>query len=60
MELLESSDREILVETYYYCSPLKETAAKLEITENAAKTRLFRARNRLKKILTERGIVYED
>ena len=60
MELLESSDREILVETYYYCRPLKETAAKLEITENAAKTRLFRARSRLKKILTERGIVYED
>lgn len=60
MELLENSDREILVETYYYCRPLKETAAKLEITENAAKTRLFRARSRLKKILTERGIVYED
>lgn len=60
MELLESSDREILTETYYYCRPLKETAAKQGITENAAKTRLFRARSRLKKILTERGIVYED
>lgn len=60
LEALENSDREILVETYYYCRPLKETAAKLEITENAAKTRLFRARSRLKKILTERGIVYED
>ena len=60
MELLESSDREILVETYYYCRPLKEIAEKLGITENAAKTRLFRARGRLKKILTERGIVYED
>lgn len=60
MELLESSDREILVETYYYCRPLKETAANLGITETAAKTRLFRARSRLKKILTERGIVYED
>lgn len=60
LEELENSDREILVETYYYCRPLKETAAKLEITENAAKTRLFRARSRLKKILTERGIVYED
>lgn len=60
LEELENSDREILVETYYYCRPLKETAAKLEITENAAKTRLFRARSRLKKILTKRGIVYED
>lgn len=60
LEELETSDRKILVETYYYCRPLKETAAKLEITENAAKTRLFRARSRLKKILTERGIVYED
>lgn len=60
LEELENSDREILVETYYYCRPLKEIAAKLEITENAAKTRLFRARSRLKKILTERGIVYED
>lgn len=56
---LEASDREILVGTYYYCRSLKETAAVLEITENAAKTRLFRARARLKKILTERGIVYE-
>lgn len=60
LEELENSDREILVDTYYYCRPLKETAAKLGITENAAKTRLFRARSRLKKILTERGIVYED
>lgn len=60
LEELEVSDREILVDTYYYCRPLKETAAKLEITETAAKTRLFRARNRLKKILTERGIAYED
>lgn len=59
LDELENSDREILVETYYYCRPLKETATKLEITANAAKTRLFRARSRLKKILTERGIVYE-
>lgn len=60
LEELESSDREILENTYYYCRPLKETAAKLHITEGAAKTRLFRARSRLKKILTERGFVYED
>lgn len=60
LEELENSDREILVDTYYYCRPLKETAARFEITENAAKTRLFRARSRLKKILTERGIVYEN
>lgn len=57
---MESSDRGILVSTYYYCRPLKETAAELQITEGAAKTRLFRARARLKKILTERGIAYED
>lgn len=57
---LESSDREILVGTYYYCRSVKETAEKLGITQEAAKTRLFRARARLKKILTERGIVYED
>lgn len=60
MDQLEDSDRKILVETYYYCHTLKETANELGITENAAKTRLFRARARLKKILTERGIVYED
>ena len=60
LEEMESSDREILVWTYYYCRTLKETAAELQITEGAAKTRLFRARSRLKKILTERGIVYED
>lgn len=60
LEEMESSDREILVGTYYYCRTLKETAKKLQITEGAAKTRLFRARSRLKKILTERGIVYED
>ena len=57
---LESSDREILVGTYYYCRSIKETAEKFGITQEAAKTRLFRARVRLKKILTERGIVYED
>lgn len=60
MGQLEDSDREILASTYYYCRTLKETAEELGITENAAKTRLFRARARLKKILTERGIVYED
>ena len=60
LEEMESSDREILVWTYYYCRTLKETAEELKITEGAAKTRLFRARSRLKKILTERGIVYED
>lgn len=57
---MEASDRGILVSTYYYCRSLKETAAELQITEGAAKTRLFRARARLKKILTERGIAYED
>lgn len=57
---MEVSDRDILVRTYYYCRTLKETAESLGITEGAAKTRLFRARSRLKKILTERGIVYED
>lgn len=57
---LESSDREILVGTYYYCRSLKETAADLGITEGAAKTRLFRARSRLKQILIKRGTVYED
>lgn len=57
---LEDPDRDILVRTYYYCKSLKETAGELGITEGAAKTRLFRARARLKKILTERGIVYED
>ena len=60
LEELEAPDREILVVTYYYCRSLKETAAELDITEGAAKTRLFRARERLKKILTERGIVYES
>lgn len=60
MDQLEDPDREILAGTYYYCRTLKETAKELGITENAAKTRLFRARARLKKILTERGIVYED
>ncbi|MCM1023622.1 MAG: sigma-70 family RNA polymerase sigma factor [Prevotella sp.] len=57
---LDGSDRDILVGTYYYCRSVKETAEKLGITQEAAKTRLFRARARLKKILTERGIVYED
>ena len=57
---MEAPDRDILVGTYYYCRSLKETAAELGITEGAAKTRLFRARERLKKILTERGIVYEN
>lgn len=57
---MERSDRDILVNTYYYCHSLKEIAAEWEITEGAAKTRLFRARSRLKKILMKRGIVYED
>ncbi len=60
LEAMEPSDRKILTDVYYYCRSVREVAEEAGISETAAKTRLFRARGRLKKILTERGFVYEN
>ncbi len=57
---MDTDDKMLLIQTYYYCRPLSETAITLGITECAAKTRLFRARKKLKNILEERGITNEN
>ncbi len=48
---LAGNDREIILLFYYQGLSLKEIAAALGISENAANQRLYRARKRLKKIL---------
>ncbi|MBP1546271.1 MAG: sigma-70 family RNA polymerase sigma factor [Oscillospiraceae bacterium] len=57
---MNPDDKTLLVQTYYYCRPLAETAELLNISAGAAKTRLFRARKKLKDILIEGGLTYEN
>jgi RNA polymerase sigma-70 factor (ECF subfamily) len=52
---LKAQDRAILVLVYWEGFSLTEAAAVLSCTPNAAKTRLHRARERLRKILEEMG-----
>ncbi len=50
---LAEIDREVLVLRYLEDLPFAEVAAALQITENAAKVRHFRAIDRMRKLLEE-------
>lgn len=50
---LERNDREIILLYYYQELSVREIASVIKISENAVNQRLYRARKRLKKLLTE-------
>lgn len=52
---ISEPDREILIRHYFYYQKIREIAASMRLTEENVKVRLHRTRNRLRKILTERG-----
>lgn len=57
---MPESDRDILLRFYFFCQHLPQIAAELQLSESAAKTRLFRARKRLLAELNERGYCNEN
>lgn len=56
---MKQPDRNIFLLRYFYFSPVKEIAGKLGLTEKQVENRLRRGRERLKKELTERGVILE-
>ena len=58
IEGMAETDRDILIRFYFYCEHIPQIAASMQLSESAAKTRLFRARKKLLAELNERG--YED
>lgn len=56
---MKQPDRNIFLLRYYYFFPVKEIAEKLGLTQKQVENRLRRGRQRLKKELTERGVILE-
>ena len=54
---LEPSDRELMIRRYFYGESVKEAAGHLGFTAKYAENRLFRSRQKLKKVLLERGVI---
>lgn len=54
---MKQPDRNIFLLRYFYFLPVKEIAGKLGLTEKQVENRLRRGRQRLKKELTERGVI---
>lgn len=55
---MKKEDKEIFMSYYYYSKSIKEIAINLKITELKVKSRLFRIRQKLKKVLEKRGYSY--
>lgn len=52
---MKDEDKEIFIEYYFKSKKIKEIARNLKVTEEKAKSRLFRVRKKLKKELEKRG-----
>ncbi|MGN0585451.1 MAG: RNA polymerase sigma factor, partial [Ruminococcus sp.] len=59
LDMLSSTEQELIVRYYFYGEQLNVLAERLSITDSNAKTKLFRARKKLKAFLTERGFKNE-
>ena len=53
---LSELDRKLVVWRYFYGESVKEAAARLGITPKYAENRLYKSRQRLKKLLEQRGV----
>lgn len=58
-ELIEP-DKEIIIRYYYFYEQIKDIAIGLNLKESTVKTKLLRSRQKLKKMILERGYSYED
>ena len=57
---MKQEDKEIFMSYYYYAKSIKEIANTLKIAETKVKSRLFRIRQKLKKVLEKRGYHYYE
>jgi RNA polymerase sigma-70 factor (ECF subfamily) len=60
MEKLSAEHREVLTFAYFQELSIKEIAVMLRISENTVKTRMFYARQKMKKILQGAGILSNE
>lgn len=59
IERLAEPDREMLIRKYFLFERISEISSHFQLEEAQVKGRLYRARQRLKKALYERGICYD-
>lgn len=57
LEKMKQEDREIFIAYYYEERKIKEIAMAFKISESKVKSKLFRTRNQLKKILKKEGMI---
>ena len=55
---MKNEDKRIFMSYYYYAKSIKDIANELNISEDKVKSRLFRIRRKLKKMLEKRGYSY--
>lgn len=60
VESLDASDREIFLRHYFYCQPISQISREMDINLSTVKTRLRRGRDKLKQILSKKGVSDED
>ena len=56
LDLLNSNDKDIFIEYYYSQKSIKEISIMFNMSESKIKSKLFRIRKKLKKILKEKGV----
>lgn len=60
IENMKQEDKKIFILYYYHSKSLKEISEELNIKEEKIKSRLFRIRKKLKKVLEKRGYSYYE
>lgn len=55
LDMLKKEDREIFIEYYYTGKNIKEISRKYHMRDSKVKSKLFRVRKRLNKVLSKRG-----
>lgn len=60
LKLMKDIDRDIFILFYYNSMTIKQIAKRLNISEVNTKTKLYRVRKKIKKILIEGGYCYEQ
>ena len=57
LDELGEPDREIILRHYFYCQPSKQIGSILNLKPETVRTKMRRAKEKLKKILNERGFI---
>lgn len=57
LDELGEPDREIIFRHYFYCQPSNQIGSALELKPETVRTKMRRAKEKLKKLLNERGFI---